>query len=139
MKELIDKLVQVEKDISSDKGSFLLFALFLREDAPDLWDLLIAAKWVEENKANSLKYLSSQLTKHLKQDELIKLSRILIIESNNPGLKAIHRAIQIEHGKAEIRGSNFFGLQIKHAYLITSKRGKAPNKANSADTKKPHG
>jgi len=128
MKELIDKLVQVEKDISSDKGSFLLFALFLREDAPDLWDLLVAANWVEENKSESLKYLSSYLTEYLKPDELIKLSRILTIDSNNPGLKAIHKAIQIEHGNAEIRDSNFFGLQIKHAYLITSKREEAPNK-----------
>lgn len=128
MKEIIDKLVQVEKDISSDKGSFLLFALFLREDAPDLWDLLITANWVEKNKAESLKYISVHLNKYLKPDELIKLSRILPIDSNNPGLKAIHKAIQIEHGNAEIKDSNFFGLQIKHAYLITSKRAEAPNK-----------
>jgi hypothetical protein len=128
MKELIDKLVQVEKDISSDKGSFLLFALFLREDAPDLWDLLIAANWVEKDKAESLKYISAHLNKYLKPEELIKLSRILAIDSNNPGLEAIHRAIHIEHGDAEIKDSNFFGLQIKHAYLITSKRAEAPKK-----------
>jgi len=108
--------------MSSEKGSFSLFALFLREDAPDLWDLLISANWVEKNKAKSLKYISTHLNKYLKPDELIKLSRILPIDSNNPGLKAIHKAIQIEHGKAEIKDSNFFGLQIKHAYLITSKR-----------------
>ena len=128
MKELIDKLVRIEKDISSDKGPFLLFALFLREDAQDLWDLLIAADWVEENKAESLKYLSTHLSKYLKPDELIRLSRILPIDSNNPGLKAIHKAIQIEHGNAEIKDSNFFGLQIRDAYLITSKRREAPNK-----------
>jgi len=128
MKELIDKLVQVEKDISSEKGSFLLFALFLREEAQDLWDLVIAACWVDDNKSESLKYLSAHLNKYLKPEELIKLSRILPIDSNNPGLKAIHKAIQIEHGNAEIRDCNFFGLQIKHAYMITSKRKRAPNK-----------
>jgi hypothetical protein len=126
MKELIDKLVKIEKDISADKGPFLLFALFLREDAPDLWDLLIAANWVEKNKAESLKYISTHLSKSLKPDELIKLSRILLIDSNNPGLKAIHKTIHIEHGNAEIKDSNFFGLQIKHAHLITSKREKTP-------------
>jgi hypothetical protein len=128
MKELIDKLGKIEKDISAEKGPFLLFALFLREDAPDLWDLLIAANWVEKNKAESLKYISTHLSKSLKPDELIKLSRILLIDSNNPGLKAIHKTIHIEHGNAEIKDSNFFGLQIKHAHLITSKREKTPNK-----------
>lgn len=131
MKEFIDKLVRVEKDISAEKGSFLLFALFLREDASDLWDLLVAANWVEEDKAESLKYISTQLNKSLKPDELVKLSRILIIDSNNPGLEAIHKAIHIEHGNVEIKDSNFFGLQIKHAYLITSKRKKAPQKSDS--------
>lgn len=128
MKELIDKLVKIEKDISAEKGPFFLFALFLREDAPDLWDLLIAANWVEKNKGESLKYISTYLSKTLKPDELIKLSRILLIDSNNPGLIAIHKAIHIEHGTAEIKDSNFFGLQIKHAHLITSKREKTPNK-----------
>jgi hypothetical protein len=128
MKELIDKLVKLEKDMSAEKGPFLLFALFLREDASDLWDLLIAANWVEKDKAESLKYISNHLSKNLKPNQLIKLSRILFIDADNPGLKAIHMAINIEHGNAEIKDSNFFGLQIKHAYLITSKRQETPNK-----------
>jgi hypothetical protein len=37
-------------------------------------------------------------------------------------LDALHKAMQTEHGMTEIQDSNFFGLQIKHAYLITSKR-----------------
>jgi len=128
MKELIDKLIKVEKDISDEKGQFLLFALFLREDAPNLWDLMIAANWVEKNKAESLKYISAYLNKNLKPDELINLSRIVLIDSDNPALGAIHKAIHIEHGSAEIKDSNFFGLKIKHAHLITSKREKIPNK-----------
>jgi len=128
MKELIDKLIKVEKDISDEKGQFLLFALFLREDAPNLWDLMIAANWVEKNKAESLKYISAYLNKNLKPDELINLSRIVLIDSDNPALGAIHKAIHIEHGSAEIKDSNFFGLKIKHAHLITSKREKTPNK-----------
>ena len=128
MKELVDKLAKIEKDMSAEKGNFLLFALFLREDAPDLWDLLVAANWVEKDKAESLKYMANHLSKNLKPNQLIKLSRILFIDLDNPGLKAIHKAINVEHGNVEIKDSNFFGLQIKHAYLITSKRQETPNK-----------
>jgi hypothetical protein len=45
------------------------------------------------------------------------------IEEDNPALDALLRVINVEHGMAEIQDSNFFGLQIKHAYLITSHRG----------------
>ena len=34
MKDLINKFVNIERKLSADKGSFSLFALFLREDAP---------------------------------------------------------------------------------------------------------
>lgn len=128
MKEVINKLKQIEKKISSEKGQFLLFALFLREDAPDLWDLMVAASWVEKDKSDSLKYISDHLKKTLDTKELIKLSRIVLIDTDNPALDALHKAIHIEHGDAEIKDSNFFGLQIKHAYVITAKREKAPNK-----------
>lgn len=126
MKEIVKKLVQVEQDIAKEKGRFLVFALFLREDAPDLWDVVVAAPWVTKDKSNSLKYISSKLGETLEPDEVTKLSRIVIIEPDNPALAAIQQSTHIEHGTAEIRDSNFFGLQIKHAYLITSRREKQP-------------
>lgn len=39
MKTLIEKLATLEQEVSAEKGAFLLFALFLREDAPNVWDI----------------------------------------------------------------------------------------------------
>jgi len=122
MKEIVEKLKLLEQNIAAEKGSFLLFALFLREDAPDRWDLLVAAPWIPKNKNTALKYFSDKLIRSLSQKELLKLSRIAIIESDAPALAAMQQAMLIEHGLAEINDSNFFGLQIKHAYIITSRR-----------------
>ena len=63
------------------------------------------------------------------------LSRIVIIESTNPALEALQQAIHVEHGTAEIRDSNFFGLQIKHAYLVTCRQlqEQAPNQRLQSD------
>ena len=55
-------------------------------------------------------------------DDLSKLSRIAIIEQTNPALGAIQSAFHVEHGMAEVQSSNFFGLQIKHAYIITARK-----------------
>ena len=55
MKAFAEKLVPVERQIAAEKGAFLLFALFLREDAPDVWDLVVAAPWIEANKSEALR------------------------------------------------------------------------------------
>lgn len=122
MKEITEKLMALEQSIAAEKGSFLLFALFLREDAPDRWDLLVAAPWIPKNKNTALKYFSDKLIRTLSQKELLKLSRIAIIEPDEPALAAIQQAMHVEHSIAEIKDSNFFGMQIKHAYIITSRR-----------------
>jgi len=56
---------------------------------------------------------------------LTSLSRIVVIDPAR-GRQALNRAIQIEHGRVEVRDSSFFGLTVKHAYIITSQRPQAP-------------
>ncbi len=107
------------------KGAYALFALFLREDASDKWDILVTANWIDKNKEESLKYLAQKIQNSLTQSELVQISRIVIIEENNSSLPALQQAINIEHGAAEIKDSTFFGTQVKHAFLITSKRQQA--------------
>lgn len=122
MKELAEKLRAVEQQIAKEKGPFLLFALFLREDAPGLWDLLVSAPWIEASKGDALRYIVPRLQAVATPEELAKLSRVAIIEKSQPALAAIQSAFHVEHGLAEVQSSNFFGLQINHAYIITSRR-----------------
>ncbi len=126
MKQLVEKLVGMEREISEERGTFALFALFLREDALDKWDLVASAPWLEEDKKESLVYLSDRLRSHLTHEELLSFSRIVLVDQDNPFLEAIKKAIQkavsLEHGIVEVKDSNFFGLEISHAYIITSKR-----------------
>jgi hypothetical protein len=131
MKELVEKIKEQEVVMANEKGPFELFALFLREDAPGKWDLVVAAEWIDKNKEASFKYIAGIVQKTLSKEELLKLSRIVLIDENNPALEALHRAMRVEHSIAEIQDSNFFGMQIKHAYLITSRRrdNAAPNEA----------
>ncbi len=122
MNDFVKHIQKVERSISSEKGEFNLFALFLRENSLDKWDLLIAAPWVERNKSDALKRISKEIQQNLTKKEMLKLSRLVIIDKSNPALSAFQKAIDTEHGDAEIKDSNFFGLQIKHAHVITSGR-----------------
>lgn len=122
MKELIDRFVRLERRLAKEKGKFTLFALFLRDDAVDKWDLVVAAPWIESNRGVALRYIASQIQKEFQPDEVARLSRVVIIDNTNPALGAVNRTIQVEHGAADVQNNNFFGLQIKHGYIITSQR-----------------
>lgn len=130
MKEIVEKLKHQENIMAQEKGPFDLFALFQREDASGKWDLVVASEWIEKNKEASFKYVAGAVQKALSKEELLKLSRIVLIDNSNPSLEALQSAMHIEHGDAEIQDSNFFGLQIKHAYLITSQK-RADRASNS--------
>lgn len=122
MKELVDKFVELERKISDIKGDFALFALFLREDAIDKWDLLVAAPWIETDRKTAFSYMAEQIQLSFKHEELTQLSRVVLIDQTNPALDAINRAMKIEHVGVDVQDSNFFGLQIKHAFIITSQK-----------------
>lgn len=121
MKELVNKFTELERKISQEKGDFSLFALFLREDALDKWDLVVAAPWIESNRKTALPYIASQIQAKFEPHEVTSLSRVVLVEQTNPALDAINRAIKIEHGTADVQNSSFFGVPIKHAYIITSR------------------
>jgi len=120
--ETTDKLVSLEREISSERGEFSLFGLFLREDAQDSdkWDILVSAPWLEVNKKDGLEYLVNQIGKKLEPDELLSISRIVVLEKSNPVLQAIHKAVNVKHGRVEVKDSNFSGVQITQACISTS-------------------
>ncbi len=120
MKNLIEKFSKIEQEISKVKGGFELFALFLREDAVDKWDILVAADWISNNKQEALPYLAEWIQNSLEPTEIVNISRIVIIDERNPELSRIQHSFHIEHGAVEIKDSTLFGLSIKHAFIITS-------------------
>ncbi len=132
MRELLERFIQLERNLAQEKGEFSLFALFLREDAgagsgtsgysgySTKWDLIAAAPWIEGGRREALSYVTKSIQRVFTPAELSQLSRIVLVDLANPEVAAINRAVRVRHGQAEIRDSNFFGLQIKHAYMITS-------------------
>jgi hypothetical protein len=134
MRELLERFIQLERTLAEEKGEFGLFALFLREDAgagsgtsgysgySAKWDLIVAAPWIAGDRKEALSHITRRIQEAFTPVELSQLSRIVLVDLANPEVDAINRAVRIQHGQAEMRDSNFFGLQIKHAYIITSQR-----------------
>lgn len=125
-RELSDKFRDLESRISEEKGDFTLFALFMREDVPDRWDLLVSAPWVGSDKRGVVDYFVTQIKSQLGAQDLTSLARIVVVDPDDAAVQALNRTVQIEHGGVEVRDSILFGLPIKHAFIITSKRPPTP-------------
>jgi hypothetical protein len=104
-----------------------------------LADWSVAATWDPEARykpiGNATKNDAALIiasTKILNKEEIIYLSRIVILDKGNPVLEAVNHAFSVEHGQVECKDCNFFGLPIKHAYIITSKRENGIPQAKSA-------
>ena len=122
MNKLNQKMVKIEKYLANQKGEFKLFALFLRDGSPGKWDVLVSATWIDANKPQALKIITEQLTTKLNKEELISLSRVVVINQDNEALSAINQSLALENQIAEIHDKNFFGLDIKQAFFISPSR-----------------
>jgi hypothetical protein len=121
MKTFFDILYSVEKILSEERGHFNFFAVFLREDSNDKWDVLLSASWLSMENINDLKYISNVLKSRLGNDYNM-LSKIVIIEKKDPFLDLMYSAINIEHGRVEFYDCRFSNIFVKHALIITSRK-----------------
>ncbi len=126
MNEVVEKFASLEAEIAEKRGDFYLFALFLREDVPDFWDLMVSAPWVGTDKDEAVNYLIDEIKSRLGPQYLVSLSRIVLVDPNAPPAQELAKAFHVEHGRVEIRDSNLFGLPIRHAFIITSRSSEAP-------------
>lgn len=125
------KLQRVEERLSKAKGPFEVFALLLREDSPGKWDVLISADWASADKKAAINTVFDEMRKELTDQELMMLSRIVILDKDSTALQAIHQITNVEHGFAEISDRSIFDMPIKQGYVITSRK-EAHNGANMA-------
>jgi len=121
MNQFVTKLLDVEQEIARDKGALNLFALFMREDLADRWDLVVAGPWVKQDEA-TLRYVAAALKRHLTPGEMTSLARVVVLPATENPVRAITESYEVEHGQVELNDPESFGLPVKHGYLITSKR-----------------
>jgi len=117
-----DKLIALLNEMTAEKGEFTLFGLFLREEAPNLWDLVVAGPWIEKNRSKALSYIVEKVKSHLTFLELLSLSKVVILESGNPLLHAILDAIPPGQEQIEWQNVTFINLELARAYIFKARR-----------------
>ena len=127
----IEKFRRVMEEVSAERGEFVFFGLFLREEAPGTWDVVISAPWLGAGKLKTLGEFVEKVTAIVGKQELLTLSRIVTLNHDDPNLEAVLKAVQVDNGPLELWHPDFFGLDIKHAYILRAKQSKKPEPAAS--------
>jgi len=133
MKALLEKLQGIERTIYDEKGGFVLFALLLRRDAIDRWDLVAAAHWIDANRKAAIEYLAEKLNGSLSPEEIVRIDRIVALSVDNPAILGLQRDLHAQglkngHGIAtlgrrdaevqEIRNVDFSNQEIHTGFVF---------------------
>ncbi len=122
------KLDRVLHSIEAERGPFALAGLFMREDSPGRWDLVVSAPWLQRGKLMALGEFVKRLSDALGQDEVLSLSRIVTLNRKDPVLKRILQDLGTITQPVERVGHNLFGLPLEHAYVLRAHARTPSNK-----------
>jgi hypothetical protein len=122
MKETIEKLKAVVLELEKEHGPLLIFALFLREDPIEKWDIVVSASWLSLSDLNAYRIVASKVQEALKGPELMQFSRVVILDDKDPVVAFLQEGYSIKNGHfEELSGDSFsekFKFAIKRAYLL---------------------
>jgi hypothetical protein len=122
MIEILEKLKSIVHSLEGEHGPILVFALFLREDPLEKWDIVVSAKWLNSSDRTSFETIASKIQKSLNASELMQLSRIVILDTDDPVVAFLQNTAMVTNGSHhEVPGGGFsdrFGFTIKRAYLL---------------------
>lgn len=130
---LLNKFRQILDVVREQRDGLSLFGLFELENAPNKWDVVIAATWVSEDTLKQdLDYIAGLIREHVTSDEVVQLSRVVLLRPEDTFVQTISRAFEVPSGTIEIRNSVFNGLLIRHAYLFSVARPNATRASGGA-------
>jgi hypothetical protein len=112
------KLDRVFDSLETEHGPFVLAGLFMREDSPGRWDLVVSAPWLQRGKLVALGEFAKHLSDNLGQEEVFSLSRIVTLNRTDPALQRILREVGTITRPVEKVGHNLFGLPLEQAYIF---------------------
>ena len=117
------KLKQFIEQVEEQKGRFTLFGIFVREDSPGLWDLVVSAPWLESGKLKALGEFVKKMSDTFGQDEIMSFSRIVTLNHDDPTLQAILTEVSLaKEIPWEKQGPDLFGLPIERAVVWRAQR-----------------
>lgn len=122
MNAMLERLKTIVLELEKEHGPILVFALFLREDPLEMWDIVVSASWLNSKEMKSYQLIGAKIQERLSESDLLQVSRVVILDATDPTTIFLQNSYSITNGKIEEISasplSNRFGFTIKQAYLL---------------------
>lgn len=111
-------------ELAAKRGEFTLFALLMRADAPDTWDLVVSAPWLEGGKLKATAEFVRLLSQSIGQKSLPHFARVVVLSGNDAPVKFILENIPVEDGEIHLQSFNLQGMKIEKAIIFRAMKAK---------------
>jgi hypothetical protein len=122
MKEILEKIKSIVVALEKEHGPILIFALFLREDPLEMWDIVVSASWLSPGDMNAYNTIIDKFQGVLTEADLMQFSRVVILEDNDPVVSFLQDSCTITNGHIETFSGDVFSekfkFTIKSAYVL---------------------
>jgi hypothetical protein len=135
MIEHLKALGKVVAAIEAERGPFVLFGVFMREDSSGRWDLVVSAPWLEEGKLKALGEFVQTLAKGIGEEEVLSFSRIVTLNRDDFALHAVLDGVAGARLPLHKEGPGLFGLPLEHAHVLRAQQP-LPNRQPTPPTKR---
>jgi hypothetical protein len=122
MKEILEKFKSIVVNLEKDHGPILIFALFLREDPLEKWDIVVSASWLNPGDMNAYNTIIDRFQGVLTEVDLMQFSRVVILDDNDPVVSFLQDSCTITNGHIETFSGDVFSekfkFTIKSVYVL---------------------
>ena len=126
MNDILTRFKSVILSLEKQYGSMLVFALFLRDDPIERWDIVVSASWLSSSERDAYEIVVPKIQESLTSSELIQFSRVVILDDTDAAVAFLQEACSVTNGTFKEAPKDFsvdifsekFGFSIKKAYVL---------------------
>ena len=116
----LNAFVELERDFSDHHGPFCLFGLFSNDKFTSQWDLVVSAPWLNEDKLEWTRELSLLIAAKLGEENFLRLSKLAVLDTQDPFVKAVTSKFRTEHGGQRYVNVSLNRQEFDEVFIITS-------------------
>ncbi|MCE5316315.1 MAG: hypothetical protein LLG04_03000 [Parachlamydia sp.] len=123
---ILKKFQPFVAELENEHGPFLVFALFLREQPFEIWDVAVSATWLNAGEMRSFGIVGDKIKDRFNDSELIQISRVDILDADDPTTDyfletfPLSSDMPLEVGREPL--SSRFGSDIKYGYFLRCRK-----------------
>ncbi len=120
---MVNKLLNLIKQISTEKGEIALFLLMKIDSEANKWTIVISSPWIDRaNRINILNYWLEKIRNSLVREELNSIARITFLSTEDHFVTSFNRTIKVTESAVNLKNTEIAGINIYEAIILVSQK-----------------